>query len=76
MIFLVIATKLLCEWNNSGIPTSLHKWYRIQADFLANNNYFTISAKSLREEKKRDNLTQILESLIRELIFKIYIYIC
>jgi len=61
--FFMIANKLLCEWNINGIPTSLRKWYYIQIDFLSNNDYFTKSAKSLRKEKKKKNLSQILELL-------------
>jgi uncharacterized protein len=61
--FFMIANKLLCEWNRNGIPTSLKKWYCIQVDFLSNNHYFTNSAKSLRKEKKKENLSQILELL-------------
>ncbi len=61
--FFMIAGKLLCEWNINGFPTPLKKWYHIQVDFLNNNNYFTSSAKSLRIEKKNENLTQILELL-------------
>jgi uncharacterized protein len=61
--FFMIANKLLCEWNLNGIPTSLKKWYCIQVDFLSNNEYFTKSAISLRKEKKKENLSQILELL-------------
>jgi predicted metal-dependent HD superfamily phosphohydrolase len=61
--FFMIANKLLCEWNLNGIPTTLKKWYYIQVDFLANNNYFTKSAKTLRREKKKKNLSQILDLL-------------
>jgi uncharacterized protein len=61
--FFMIAGKLLCEWNTNGLPTSLKKWYSIQAGFLANNNYFTASAIALRKNKKEENLAQILELL-------------
>jgi uncharacterized protein len=61
--FFMIANKLLCEWNLNGIPTTLKKWYHIQVDFLSNNDYFTKSAKTLRIEKKKKNLSQILELL-------------
>lgn len=59
--FFMIANKLLCEWNENGIPITLKKWYQIQVTFLENNDYFTESAIALRKEKKRDNLSQILE---------------
>ncbi|MGD0712443.1 MAG: HD domain-containing protein [Bacteroidales bacterium] len=57
--FFMIANQLLCEWNVNGIPTTLKKWYHIQVDFLSNNNYFTRSAKKLRVEKKKKNLSEI-----------------
>ena len=61
--FFMIANKLLCEWNVNGIFTTLKKWYHIQVDFLSNNNYFTKSAKMMHKEKKKKNLSQILELL-------------
>ncbi len=61
--FFMIANKLLCEWNENGMNTSLKKWYHIQVDFLKNNNYFTNSAITLRDEKKLENLLQIQELL-------------
>jgi uncharacterized protein len=61
--FFMIANKLLCEWNENGIPITLKKWYNVQVNFLMNNHYFTKSAISLRKEKKRENLSQILELL-------------
>jgi uncharacterized protein len=61
--FFMIANKLLCEWNENGIPVSLKKWYHIQVNFLENNHYFTKSAISLRKAKKNQNLSQIQELL-------------
>jgi HD superfamily phosphodiesterase len=61
--FFMIANKLLCEWNMNGMPTTLKKWYHIQVDFLANNDYFTGAANVLRKEKKKKNLSQIIELL-------------
>lgn len=61
--FFMIASRLLCEWNIRGMPVSLKKWYNIQADFLVNNNYFTNSAKALRDGKKSENLSLIIELL-------------
>jgi len=63
--FFMIANQLLCEWNINGIPTTLKKWYHIQVDFLSNNDYFTKSAKNLRIEKKKKNLSQIVELLTK-----------
>lgn len=61
--FFMIANKLLCEWNENGMNTSLKKWYHIQVDFLKSNSYFTDSAIILRDEKKSKNLIQIQELL-------------
>lgn len=61
--FFMIANKLLCEWNENDIPITLKKWYNIQVNFLESNHYFTKSAIFLRKEKKRENLSQILELL-------------
>lgn len=61
--FFMIANKLLCEWNENDIPLTLKKWYNIQVNFLESNHYFTKSAIFLRKEKKRENLSQILELL-------------
>lgn len=61
--FFMIANRLLCEWNKNGLPTTLKKWYHIQVDFLANNNYYTESARELRRDKKKENLSQIIELL-------------
>jgi uncharacterized protein len=61
--FFMIANKLLCEWNMHGMQTTLKKWYHIQVDFLANNDYFTGAANGLRKDKKKKNLSQILELL-------------
>jgi predicted metal-dependent HD superfamily phosphohydrolase len=63
--FFMIANQLLCEWNVNGMPTTLKKWYHIQVDFLSNNDYFTKSAKHLRIEKKKNNLSQILDLLTK-----------
>jgi predicted metal-dependent HD superfamily phosphohydrolase len=63
--FFMIANQLLCEWNVNGIPTTLKKWYHIQVDFLSHNDYFTKSAKNLRVEKKKKNLSQILDLLTK-----------
>lgn len=61
--FFMIANKLLCEWNENGIPITLKKWYHVQKSFLESNDYFTKSAILLRKEKKKENLSQILELL-------------
>jgi uncharacterized protein len=57
--FFMVANKLLCEWNEYGMSTSLKNWYHIQAEFLNNNTYFTNSAIILRNEKKSIHLEQI-----------------
>ena len=58
--FFMIAHKLKYEWDILEIhPTTLHEWYLIQRDFLANHKYFTDSAINLRQSFKMENLSQI-----------------
>lgn len=64
--FFMIAHKLFCEWHKNGILISLSKWYQIQVDFLLKNNYFTLSAITLRDAKKKENLEEIL-NLLKEI---------
>lgn len=58
--FFMIAHKLKYEWDVLNIhPTTLMEWYRIQKEFLGSHEYFTKSAKSLRQSLKMENLKQI-----------------
>jgi len=58
--FFMIAHRLKYEWDILNIyPTTLQEWYLIQKDFLSSHRYFTISALSLRQSIKMENLKQI-----------------
>jgi predicted metal-dependent HD superfamily phosphohydrolase len=61
--FFMKSIKLLHEWNNHGINTSLKEWYCKELTFLQKHKYFTKSAISLRQEKKLQYLSQIKELL-------------
>jgi predicted metal-dependent HD superfamily phosphohydrolase len=58
--FFMIAHRLKYEWAVLGIlPTTLQEWYVIQKRFLRSHEYFTGSARKLRQEGKAENLRQI-----------------
>jgi predicted metal-dependent HD superfamily phosphohydrolase len=58
--FFMIAHRLKYEWDILNIhPTTLQEWYNIQRDFLSAHRYFTVSAISLRQSYKLENLKQI-----------------
>lgn len=60
--FFMIAHQLRYEWNILDIRhTTLREWYELQIMFLENHQFFTPSAKALRDEKKAENLKQIKE---------------
>lgn len=60
--FFMIAHQLRYEWNILDIRrTTLREWYELQIMFLENHQFFTPSAKMLRDEKKAENLKQIKE---------------
>lgn len=60
--FFMISHQLKHEWDITGIyPTTLRQWYEIQVDFLTKHHYFTQSARDMREQKKLENLQQIID---------------
>ncbi|HNS17996.1 MAG TPA: HD domain-containing protein [Bacteroidales bacterium] len=60
--FYMIAHRLRYEWSQLNIfTTSLYEWYRLQMNFLANHDYYTPSAITLRKEKKNVHLAEIRE---------------
>lgn len=60
--FFMVAHKLKYEWNILKIRhTTLREWYELQIIFLENHEFFTASARKLRNEKKADNLKQVQE---------------
>ncbi len=65
--FFMIAHRLKYEWNRLNIQKiSLKKWYELQLAFLQQHHYFTQSAIRLRQEKKKQNLTEVNELLIKQ----------
>jgi predicted HD phosphohydrolase len=59
--FFIHSMELQHEWKRFGIlDTTLSGWLEIQIRFLTNHSYFTASAISLRNEKKSENLNEIV----------------
>lgn len=62
--FFPIALSLHKEWRHYyNRQTDFLEWYRIQYEFVNKHNYFTHSARKLRNERKEKNLTQIRKLL-------------
>lgn len=61
--YFMIAHMLKYEWKMIGHDTKLKEWYKIQRSFLSEHQYFTQSARKLRQETKKHNLNQISELL-------------
>lgn len=60
--FFVRSTKLLLEWKLLHIHNySLSEWLNIQIDFLEEHQYYTETAKQLRDETKQKNTEEIRE---------------
>jgi len=61
--FFEAATCLRLELEAEGVHQTDGDWYRSQVDFLENHSYFTTAAKSLRMDKKRENLEKLKDLL-------------
>jgi predicted metal-dependent HD superfamily phosphohydrolase len=61
--FYMTGIKLLREWNENGIITSLKEWYIQELYFLQQHEYFTRSAIERRNEMKLMHLKQVKELL-------------
>jgi predicted metal-dependent HD superfamily phosphohydrolase len=60
--YMVGAFKLRMEWEVLGIrKMKLTEWFELQISFLREHEYFTNASKMLRNERKRLNLTEILQ---------------
>lgn len=59
----VIGQRLQYEWQLHGIVSSLREWHEKQLKFLKVHNYFTESAKKLRDSRKQKNIKE-LETLM------------
>lgn len=58
--FFIIGQKLRLEWELIGNRIPLLDWYKLQMDFLSNHTYFTPSAQLLRNERKAQNMAEIV----------------
>lgn len=62
--FFITALRLHREWSeNSNRKITFKDWYLKQQSFIIQHEYFTESAKTLRNEKKQHNLSQVKELL-------------
>ncbi len=59
----VIGQRLQYEWQLHGIISSLREWHEKQLQFLKVHDYFTKSAKKLRDKRKLENIKE-LETLM------------
>jgi predicted metal-dependent HD superfamily phosphohydrolase len=60
--FYMISLRLKYEWDVLGFkPTTLREWFKIQVEFLSKHNYYTESARNLRQKMKESHLDQIRE---------------
>lgn len=59
----IIGQRLQYEWKLRGIISSLRDWHMKQLEFLKNHEFFTQSAKKLRDKKKKENILE-LEKLL------------
>jgi len=51
---------LRAELAAFGHPTSEEEWLRSQLEFLQNHRYFTTAARTLRDEKKQQNIELLI----------------
>lgn len=59
----LIGQRLQYEWKVLGKVSSLREWHEKQLGFIKNHKYFTESSKTLRNEKKQENIKEIEELL-------------
>jgi HD superfamily phosphodiesterase len=61
----LIGQRLQYEWYLHGKVSSLREWHEKQLAFLKTHEFFTDSAKKLRQERKQENILE-LETLMCE----------
>jgi uncharacterized membrane-anchored protein YitT (DUF2179 family)/predicted metal-dependent HD superfamily phosphohydrolase len=54
------AKKLFSEWKSTGKIKENMDWNKTQIDFLKKHRYFTLTAIKEREQKKKENLEQLI----------------
>ncbi|TVQ12288.1 MAG: HD domain-containing protein [Bacteroidetes bacterium] len=63
--FFITALRLHREWSeNSNVKITFKDWYLKQQSFIIQHDFFTPSARELRNEKKAHNLAQVRELLL------------
>ena len=64
--FFLESFELQLEWKLNGIRvTTLEEWLQFEVKFFTDHEYFTRSARELRQEKKKRNLSEITALLER-----------
>jgi uncharacterized protein len=58
--FWITSLALRAELEANGSRSTDEEWYRSQLEFLKEHEYFTVSAKALREEKKQRNIQELV----------------
>ncbi len=62
--FFITALRLHREWSENSLrKITFREWYERQRDFVETHGFFTRSARLLRDEKKKKNLSQVRELL-------------
>ena len=62
--FFMIAMTLQHEWNILKFnETTLLEWYELQINFITKHQFYTHSAKTLRQDQKKINLDQVIQLL-------------
>lgn len=61
-----IGQKLQYEWKLQGIVSTIRDWHEKQLKFLKTHEFFTKSAKVLRDERKAENIRQLEELLCKK----------
>lgn len=62
--FFITALRLHREWSeNSNMKITFKEWYLKQQAFIMQHEFFTESARRLRDDKKAHNLAQVKELL-------------
>lgn len=62
----LIGQKLQYEWKLQGMVNSIRDWHEKQLKFLKSHEFFTKSARELREAKKQENIKELEELLCKE----------
>lgn len=62
----LIGQRLQYEWQLQGKISSLREWHEKQLVFIKGHEYFTASAKKLRNKKKQENIIELEGLLCRK----------